>query len=99
MVEDGEVVAASAMDEQARPAVDSFEPRDLPTLNDLLVAVAEVRTAGGYEVIEVETAADGHPTEITLDDEDSVDEEACQRITGSPMRRPSCCRTWRSRFR
>ncbi|MGW1885919.1 DUF6174 domain-containing protein [Streptomyces sp. NPDC001970] len=79
-VEDGKVVKAVGLDEQARRTV-TAGLQSVPTLGDLLKEFRQARQDRA-DVARAEFAADGHPTEIHLDwRKDSLDDEADYQIT------------------
>jgi hypothetical protein len=79
-VEDGKVVEAVGLDEQARRTVKG-DPQSVPTLGGLLEDLQQAR-ADRADVARAVFAADGHPTEIHLDwQKDAIDDEADYLIT------------------
>ncbi|MGP4114214.1 DUF6174 domain-containing protein [Streptomyces sp. 4N509B] len=74
-VEDGDVTGWE-------PVGENYAPRsvEVPSIGDLL-AEAEAARERGADSVEVETAADGRPTRISVDEmEEAIDDEACYDI-------------------
>lgn len=78
-VRDGKVTRAVGADEDSRRVAREADGR-MPTIGDLL---AEADAARGEDAdrVDVDHAADGRPTRISLDwDEDAIDDEAVYEI-------------------
>lgn len=81
-VEDGEVIAVEGLDGQGNTATSVVQPRDVPTLADLLALVAEARNDGADEVNLVTDPTDGHPVSVEIDwDAAAVDDEECYTVS------------------
>lgn len=77
-VENGDVVAFRGLDLQGRAAASSLQPRDLPTLADLLALATNARTTGADRVDLVTDPADAHPVLIEIDWlSEAMDDEEC----------------------
>lgn len=79
-VRDGEVTAASGLDDSARRAVERL-PDEVPTLGELLRELERARKENA-DTAEAEFAADGHPVRVSLDwDANALDDEALYVIS------------------
>jgi hypothetical protein len=79
-VRDGKVVHAVGADESARRVVRDL-PDEVPTVGELL-AEAEAARKDDADTVDIDRAADGHPTRIFLDwDENAIDDESLYEIS------------------
>ncbi len=77
-VESGDVVAFRGLDMQGRAAASALQPRDLPTLADLLALVADARANGADRVDLVTDPVDAHPVSVEIDWlSEAIDDEEC----------------------
>ncbi|MDX2938173.1 DUF6174 domain-containing protein [Streptomyces ipomoeae] len=79
-VENGKVTKAHGLDDSARRVVKDL-PAEVPTIGDLL-AEAEAAREDDADTVDIDYAADGHPTRISLDwEKNAIDDEALYVIT------------------
>jgi hypothetical protein len=79
-VEDGKVTKAVGLDGSGRRVVKQF-PDEVPTIGDLLAEARDARNDDA-DTVDVDYAADGHPTRVSLDwEENAIDDEAMYVIT------------------
>jgi hypothetical protein len=80
-VENGKVTKANGLDDSARRVVKDL-PAEVPTIGDLL-AEAEAAREDDADTVDIDYAADGHPTRISLDwEKNAIDDEALYVISG-----------------
>ncbi len=77
-VENGEVIAV----ERGRTDATVVQPRDIPTLSDLLALVAEAQSDGADRVTLATDSTDGHPISVEIDWQmNAADDEECYQIS------------------
>ena len=81
-VANGEVIAVEGLDDEGKTATSVVQPKDVPTLSDLLALVAEARSDGADEVNLVTDPIAGHPVSVEIDWEAAaVDDEECYTVS------------------
>ena len=81
VVASGSVAGVEALDERGRAVLEHGLRHEVPTLSELLQNAATAAEQGA-DVVEVRTADDGRPTEITIDGRTRVvDDEECYTVT------------------
>jgi hypothetical protein len=82
-VVDGKVSAAEGLDEPGRRALTTQPAAELvPTLRALLDRIREARQSGAHTADVEFDPVGGHPTKITIDEEESaIDDEECYTVS------------------